>query len=99
MELSEEAYNLIGKIDEINEFNQAIYLADDFVNIINKLKENFDNYLISNQDEFIDQIEDFMDELRERDEISFKEVEEIYSDIWAEFSNIELDMIELSELL
>lgn len=94
MELSEKVSSLIGTIDEINEYNQAIYLDDDFLKIINKTREYVvDSNLISNQDEFIAKIEDLLDELRERKEIFYEEIEEIYEHIWGEFSTIELDMI------
>jgi hypothetical protein len=94
MELSEKVTSLIGKIDDINEFNQAIYLDDDFLRIINKTRESVvDSNLISDQDNFIAMIEDWVDLLRERKEISIEEVVEIYEDIWGEFSSVEIDMI------
>lgn len=94
MELSEKITSLIGKTDDINEFNQAIYLDDDFLRIINKTRESVvDSNLISDQDNFIAMIEDWVDLLRERKEISIEEVVEIYEDIWGEFSSVEIDMI------
>ena len=83
---------LVEKIDEVNEFNQAIYLSEDFIQVIKEIREIINDDLITEQDCFISRIEEMEEELDERKEISFEELEEIAEEISDMLREIELDI-------
>lgn len=94
-DLSNEIIDIIEKIDKVNEFNQVIYLSEDFIQVINEIREILDDDLLTMQDHFIFRIEDMEEELDERKEISYEELEEIEDEISDILREIELDSVRL----